>query len=90
YSLLDQALAALEREPLPAGVVRPSRVHLHCYQTLRALGDPRAQTILSRAQTFLQTQAAWLPTPVAEQFLHQIPEHRALLAASLPIPETDD
>lgn len=90
YTLLDQALAALEHEPLPTGVVRPARVHLHCYQTLRALGDPRAQTILSRAQTFLHTQAARLPTPVAERFLHQIPEHRALLAGSLPIPETDD
>ncbi len=45
YTLLEQALAALEREPLPAGVVRPLRAHWHCYRALQILGDARADQV---------------------------------------------
>ncbi|HOT92131.1 MAG TPA: AAA family ATPase [Anaerolineae bacterium] len=90
YSLLDQALAALEREPLPAGVVRPLRAYWHCYCALQALENTRADQVgeraadvLTRARTLLQAQAARLPEAQAATFLTAIPEHRALQAQLL-------
>ncbi len=80
YSLLEQALTALECESLPGGVLRPWRAHWHCYQALRILGDPRALQALERARALLHTCAGQLPATIADMFLHQIPEHRAILA----------
>lgn len=80
---LEEALALLAHAPIPDGVVHPLRAHLHCYRALRALEDPRAVNVLTRARTLLQAQAARLPEAQAATFLTAIPEHRALQAGFL-------
>jgi len=75
---LEEALALLALAPLPDGVVRPLRAHLHCYAALRVLEDPRASAVLSRARALLHAQAARLPDAYAALFLTEIQEHRAL------------
>jgi len=79
---LAEAMSELERAPLPPGVIRPLRAHWHCYQTLSALNDPRAEAVLERARTLLRAQAAQLPATIANVFLSRIPEHHAILVAS--------
>lgn len=80
---LEEALALLAHAPISDGVVHPLRAHWHCYRALRALGDPRAADVLTRACALLQAQAARLPETQAATFLTAIPEHRALQAGFL-------
>ncbi len=69
----------LTTRPLEGTVEQPSRVHLTCYQVLRAVEDPRAAAILQQACEQLRARAAALDEPSRRLFL-DLPAHRALLA----------
>ncbi len=65
------------------GNAEPFRIYLTCYQVLYALADPRALTILSRAQNLLQRRADRITLPERRTgFLQQIPAHQEVLRAA--------
>jgi hypothetical protein len=60
----------------------PRLVELTCHSVLAAAGDPRALGVLTRAHTFLLTQAGDISDATLRQsFLDNIPEHRELVIA---------
>lgn len=59
----------------------PLRVHLTCYQALRAADDKRAEQILERAFTLLDQQAARISdADLRHSFLQRVPHHRVIQA----------
>jgi hypothetical protein len=55
---------------------------LTCHQALARAGDPRAANWLARAHRALMAQAESLTdTTLRQGFLHNIPHHRAIVAA---------
>lgn len=76
---VELILNQLTDHPLGGTMEQPFRVHLTCYQVLRAVGDSRAAAVLQRAREQLHAQAATLDEPTRRLFF-DLPAHRALLA----------
>jgi class 3 adenylate cyclase/tetratricopeptide (TPR) repeat protein len=76
--LLDQMETACALDEVDL----PRLVELTCHSVLAAAGDPRALGVLTRAHTFLLTQAGDISDATLRQsFLDNIPEHRELVIA---------
>ena len=76
--LLDHAVASGTLD----GTDYPRLIELTCHQALARAGDPRAADWLTRAHGALIAQADSLTDATLRQgFLHNIPHHRAILAA---------
>ena len=61
------------------GADEPFRIHLTCYQTLRANDDPQARTVLATAYKLLQARADQLSDATSHRsFLEQVPHHREI------------
>ncbi|MBN2550064.1 MAG: tetratricopeptide repeat protein [Anaerolineales bacterium] len=64
------------------GVEEPLRVHLTCFQALKAAGDPAALQILEDARRLLDTQAAQIGDEnLRRSFLENVPAHREIALA---------
>lgn len=64
------------------GTEAPCLIRLICYEVLDRLGDARAAELLTSAQTELQAVAASISdAALRHDFLTNIPEHRAIVAA---------
>lgn len=75
-----EVLAYMESNPIMAGAERPLRVHLICYQVLRAASDERAPALLAQAYEILQARAAKIPDEALRySFLQKLPDHRAIV-----------
>lgn len=70
-----------------AGTDSPGLIRVTCYQVLCRAGDPRAADQLSTAHAELLASAAAIANDTLRQsFLHNIPEHREIVAAWAAIP----
>ena len=64
------------------GTEAPHLIHLTCHQILARAGDTRAGPILAHAHAELLVLALTIGDPeLRRSFLHNIPEHRAIMAA---------
>lgn len=78
-SLLEQVLRDSEHSDDQAGEIRILLIYHH---VLGAVNDPRADRMLVRAHSALQTMAARIDDSVIrDRMLHNIPTHRAVLEA---------
>jgi class 3 adenylate cyclase/tetratricopeptide (TPR) repeat protein len=94
---LDAALAHVEKiiGRLDAGsslegTEDPLWILLTCHRVLRAAGAPRDEEFLVLAHTRLMEQAQALDEPERETFLHDVPSHRATVAAWNETPATKE
>ena len=85
----DAVLAALDAGTGLEGTEEPMRVHLACWQALRAADDARAPLRLNLAVSELRARAERLAAAhERESYLRRVPHHRALLlAAGLAVTE---
>ncbi len=84
---VELLLSHLGRPPALEGSRAPLLIRLTCYQVLTRAQDPRAPVLLQGAHAALQALAASLCDPeLRHSFLQNIPEHRAILAASSGAP----
>jgi tetratricopeptide (TPR) repeat protein len=65
-------------EGLPDGIDEPARVELACVEVLMAARDPRARSVLDRANARLDERAGRLQDDDRRTFLTAIAEHREL------------
>ena len=64
------------------GTEEPMRLQLACWRVLQAAGDARAAPLLQAAHAALQQRAARIGDPARRHaYLHDVPHHRALVAA---------
>ena len=64
------------------GTHEPRRIELTCYQVLAGAGDPGAAAMLQRTHDALEAAASSITdTALRHSFLHNIPEHREVIAA---------
>lgn len=71
------------------GTEAPYLIRLSCHQVLARAGDPRATELLESAHAELQaTAAAIADAALRQSFLHNIPEHRAIVAAWAVLPSS--
>jgi adenylate cyclase len=76
---VEEILPQLEGDNLN-GNDEPLRVHLTCYQVLRANGDPRAEWVLDVAYRLLQERAAKIhPEELRRSFLENVAAHRDIV-----------
>jgi len=76
-----QVIQALQNSGALEGAVDPLRVYWRLTTVLYRLKEPLASTLLARSLEELQRRAQRIPNQAdREVFLHQVPEHRALLA----------
>ena len=79
---VEKILAHLEAGGRLEGTEEPMRIHLACHQVLSSRGDPRADAVLTRVHTELQTQAHRIVDPsTRHRFLHGVPHHHAISVA---------
>ncbi len=79
---VDEVLAAQAAGVPLDGTEEPMRLQLACWRVLQAAGDARAEPLLRAAHAALQQRAARIGDPVRRHaYLHDVPHHRALVAA---------
>jgi ATP/maltotriose-dependent transcriptional regulator MalT len=77
---VDQALEGM-LAPSLIGASEMPRIYLMCYQTLRALEDPRAAGLIAAAHASLQEQAERIgDASLRRAFLENVPAHREIIA----------
>jgi hypothetical protein len=77
---VTEVLAHLEDAPELSEAERPFRVHLVCFQVLRCIGDERAEAVLERAYSLLQTRAATIPDEATRlSFMQNVTTHREIV-----------
>jgi tetratricopeptide (TPR) repeat protein len=80
-SHVETLLAHFDAGGTVGGTEAPRLVHLTCYQVLEAAGDARARAILEKAKDELLARAATITdASLRQSFLHNITEHREILA----------
>jgi tetratricopeptide (TPR) repeat protein len=81
--LVERLLAHLSEDSKLDDTEAPYLIRLTCHQVLAHVGDARAAPLLCNARAELLAQAVAINDPaLRHSFLNNIPEHRAIMAAS--------
>jgi len=77
---IDPCLGYLSSSPPLMDSTSPLRLHLICHKVLTAMGDSRADRVLSDAQQRLQTHVEYIENPEWQSsFLEHVPENREIM-----------
>ena len=80
---VDELAPCLSDADELAGAEQPRLIEWTCHQVFARAGDARAATVLAAARAALDLRAASLTdAALRAAFLHQVPEHRAIMVAS--------
>jgi len=79
---VEEILCCLETYPELYGACEPLRVYLTCYRVLRAVDDPRAEKVLSRAYSLIQERVQKIEDEdMRRSYLENVAAHREIIAA---------